>query len=73
MNVGEEETGWNALHYLSCSYFEPDFSDIAVPLCSNGIDVKDLTFRNQVLGHMIAFYEEIRSDDDPTADSEDLH
>ena len=28
--------------------------------------------RDQVLGHMIAFYEEIRSDDDPTADSEDL-
>ncbi len=28
--------------------------------------------RDQVLGHMIAFYEEIRLDDDPTADSEDL-
>ncbi len=42
MNFREKETGWNALHYLSGSYFEPDFSDIAVLLCNNGIDVNDL-------------------------------
>jgi len=43
VNVREQKTGWNALHSLSCSYFEPDFSDIAILLCRNGINVNDLT------------------------------
>lgn len=43
VNFREEKHGWNALHFLCGTYFGTDFSDIAIILCRNGIDVNDLT------------------------------
>ena len=43
LDVKDEEKGSNAPYSLCGSYFGPDFSDIVTLLCSNGIDVNDLT------------------------------